>query len=290
MTFIDFFCRGSSKKDFIDINEKLIILFLHEGGLYKWSEQEKDKLVHLFDTEAEKFIHVADNKFMLLQNCYDDQNTSQLIGQQILMLDIDFVSQHHEPVFEIEEVYDERIINFSYDSQKGKLLLCLKQQKEENKNRIAIYDLQNKEEPVLVFNYFLKEDQFQEVYGRLQQGNFKFIGDHIYYGENVIKIRYDLIESVHSIDYSARQIFDVYRNIFDLQDNKQVLVNGPFVSYAMNKLIYVIKDTEKNVLSKLMVLPYLHENKIRMLRNKMNTNYFYTTIDREVDCLEIDSN
>ena len=72
MTFIDFFCRGSSKKDFIDINEKLIILFLHEGGLYKWSEQEKDKLVHLFDTEAEKFIHVADNKFMLLQNCYDD--------------------------------------------------------------------------------------------------------------------------------------------------------------------------------------------------------------------------
>ena len=128
------------------------------------------------------------------------------------------------------------------------------------------------------------------MYGRLQQGNFKFIGDHIYYGENVIKIRYDLIESVHSIDYSARQIFDVYRNIFDLQDNKQVLVNGPFVSYAMNKLIYVIKDTEKNVLSKLMVLPYLHENKIKMLRNKMNTNYFYTTIDREVDCLEIDSN
>ena len=79
----------------------------------------------------------------------------------------------------------------------------------------------------------------------------------------------------------ANELFDIYKSIFDLNDNSQMLINGPFVSYSMSKLIYIIKNPEENTCSKLLILPYLHSNKMKMIRNKKNTRYFYTTIPRE---------
>ena len=147
-------------------------------------------------------------------------------------------------MFELDNFFDERIITFNYDSDENKILLCLKQLRQENMNRIVIYDMELRSELKMIFNYVLKEGDLKEVYGRLQLGNYRFIGGHIYYGNSAIKVRYDLMQSKFSINYSAEQLFDVYNDLFELKDEYKMLVNGPFVSYSMNKLVYIIKSTK----------------------------------------------
>ena len=63
-----------------------------------------------------------------------------------------------------------------------------------------------------------------------------------------------------------------------------MLVNGPFVSYSMDKLIYLIKSSEENCCAKLLILPYLHSKKVKMIAQKPNTRYFYTTVARNISC------
>ena len=71
MNLIDLFCRGSSEKQVIDINEKTIIFFLHKGAIYKWSDTNQDKIELCFVTDSKKFIFMNDCKLLLLHDCYD---------------------------------------------------------------------------------------------------------------------------------------------------------------------------------------------------------------------------
>jgi len=57
----------------------------------------------------------------------------------------------------------------------------------------------------------------KDLIGRLLSGLYTFVDGHIYYNNNVIKIRYDLIKSVDSHRYKENEIFDFYLNIFDLK-------------------------------------------------------------------------
>lgn len=43
-TLLDIHIRGSSDKEVIDNNEKLIVLMLHEGAVYKWTQQRHNKM------------------------------------------------------------------------------------------------------------------------------------------------------------------------------------------------------------------------------------------------------
>ena len=55
---------------------------------------------------------------------------------------------------------------------------------------------------------------YKPLIGRLESGQYTFVDGHIYYSNNVIKIRYDLIESQQAEKYTEMQIFDFYDNIF----------------------------------------------------------------------------
>ena len=74
MNMVDIFCRGSSEKQIIDINEKTIIFFLHLGAIYKWSDTDRDKIELCLVTDSKKFVFVNPNKFLMLHNCYDQKN------------------------------------------------------------------------------------------------------------------------------------------------------------------------------------------------------------------------
>ena len=50
--------------------------------------------------------------------------------------------------------------------------------------------------------------------GRMKSDLFTFEDGYIYYNNNVIKIRYDLINSINSQKYKEDDIFDYYFNIF----------------------------------------------------------------------------
>lgn len=43
---------------------------------------------------------------------------------------------------------------------------------------------------------------YKPLIGRLESGQYTFVDGHIYYSNNVIKIRYDLIESPQGEKYS----------------------------------------------------------------------------------------
>jgi hypothetical protein len=50
--------------------------------------------------------------------------------------------------------------------------------------------------------------------GRLASGMYTFVDGHIYYNNNVIKIRYDILDKPDSQKYTETEIFDSYFNIF----------------------------------------------------------------------------
>ena len=54
----------------------------------------------------------------------------------------------------------------------------------------------------------------KSLIGRLASGMYTFVDGHIYYNNNVIKIRYDILDKPHSQKYTEFEIFDFYFDIF----------------------------------------------------------------------------
>ena len=122
---------------------------------------------------------------------------------------------------------------------------------------------------------------YKPLMGRLESGQYTFVDGHIYYSNHVIKIRYDLIQSQQAEKYSEMQIFDFYDNIFQLEKNETVKASTPLDSYRSHRFGYVI--TSKEYLpKKVMITPYLHDKRIYLNRLKINTDYFYTSIESDV--------
>lgn len=51
--------------------------------------------------------------------------------------------------------------------------------------------------------------------GRLKSGNYLLAGGHIYFSNNIIKIRYDFLAENNS--YKEHEIFDYYPEVFMLK-------------------------------------------------------------------------
>jgi len=51
-------------------------------------------------------------------------------------------------------------------------------------------------------DYVFNKEENLELYGRLECGYYEFQGGHIYYNNNVIKVRYDLIDRPEALNYS----------------------------------------------------------------------------------------
>ena len=54
-----------------------------------------------------------------------------------------------------------------------------------------------------------------ELIGRLKSNLYNFVGGHIYYNNNVIKIRYDLIDCSEEA-FPENHVFDNYMNVLSL--------------------------------------------------------------------------
>ena len=76
--------------------------------------------------------------------------------------------------------------------------------------KFKIFDLNANE-----FIYESKID-YEPLIGRLKSGTFTFIKGHIYYKNNVIKIRYDQIDKSGVKELKEDQLFDYYENILSL--------------------------------------------------------------------------
>lgn len=50
-------------------------------------------------------------------------------------------------------------------------------------------------------DYIFHKNENLEFYGRLECGQYQYQGGHIYYNGNVIKVRYDCINSPYALNY-----------------------------------------------------------------------------------------
>ena len=79
----------------------------------------------------------------------------------------------------------------------------------------------------------------------------------------MIKVRYDFINSPQALNYTLTELLDNYSDIFQLNKDMSIALGFPYDSKYMYKLAYVIKNLGKSESkSKLLVVPYLHENKV----------------------------
>ena len=70
-----------------------------------------------------------------------------------------------------------------------------------------------------------------------------------------------------------------YANVFNLKENMDIALGFPFDSRYMNKLAYAIKMTEdSSLLTKVLVMPYLHDRKLYNQQREENTKYFVTQL------------
>jgi len=74
----------------------------------------------------------------------------------------------------------------------------------------SIYDF---DEQKITFDRLIT---YEPLIGRLKSGLFTFVDGHIYYNNNCIKVRYDLIYSIkdNPLKYAENEIFDYYFDIF----------------------------------------------------------------------------
>ena len=105
--------------------------------------------------------------------------------------------------------------------------------------KITIFDIQQKK--------VLYEAQIKgrELCGRLESGLYTLMDGYIYYSNDVIKIRYDLINKPNSVQYSEREIFDYYYDIFKLKGDR-VMSKCPLNSIIFHRMVYIIKNPKKH--------------------------------------------
>ena len=122
-----------------------------------------------------------------------------------------------------------------------------------------------------------------ELIGRLLSGLYTFVDGHIYYNNNVIKIRYDLLTGQPGSSLQEGTLFDKYIDLFPLESNLRVRSNTPIDSYLAHRFAYIIQDQNLRDPRIIRVVPYLHERKIFLNEVAKNTSYFYTAIETPVD-------
>ena len=232
---IDVHVRGSSDKEVIDNNEKLMVFMLHQDELYSWTQSNADKrevsatamrlrglrkkelfeeyareawrfpqirpprknaehdqdaslesaLIKVADTPAQNFYRLSDKSFFIME---EERDSGELFAQKIMQYSIEF--SHSEKVCVHKEfVNSEVILNYSVDHVAHKILIFskLNQLATNRDKKITLYDLAAKR---IIYE---NEIQNPSLCGRLQSGLYTLVDGHIYFSNDVIKIRYDVI-------------------------------------------------------------------------------------------------
>jgi hypothetical protein len=114
----------------------------------------------------------------------------------------------------------------------------------------------------------------KELVGRLKSGLFFLVNGHMYYNNNIIKIRYDLLRGGAIKEWKEIEIFDYYEDNINLETNERVLANMPVSQHDAHRLIFMTKNKKSMKRSRILVLPYLHERQLYYSKLKSDCEYF----------------
>lgn len=280
--------RGSSRKEAIDTHHELFIFLLHETRMYCWTKSplHQNNQFSFVDTTSDKIkiLPVYDDScFFYIKDTFDSTNLQTLQCQEIKQVQINFNFYSVKTIFK-EESMKEGIVSFNIDQAKHKLIMLSRNLQETNLEKASssifkFYDIENQ---ILEFKTVI---EFEPLIGRLESGNYTFVNGYIYYNNNVIKIRYDLIAKSNQKVYKENEIFDYYFNIFQLKEEERVQAKTPMDSVMSHRFGYVISNSNFDDLApqRVLIVPYLHDKRIYLHRQKPNNKYFYTSIETYVE-------
>ena len=142
---------------------------------------------------------------------------------------------------------------------------------------MKIYDF---DEEKMIYESILsnQEPKLKEL---LTSGAYILVDGHMYFNNNVFKIRYDLMKKYQSRQLKQNQFFNEYNDILELGENQKIKLDCPFVSNLGHKFMYIAINQLSFQPKTIKVLPYLHERKIYLNPIKPNNSYFYTSIQKE---------
>ena len=92
------------------------------------------------------------------------------------------------------------IKSIGVDMESGRIIMLTKQKSAMGMNTKIVHKFKMYDEATKTIIYEIPLTNL-ELIGRLKSGLFTFVGDHLYFDDDVIKIRSDLIQSIESKTY-----------------------------------------------------------------------------------------
>mmetsp|Transcript_7702 Transcript_7702/g.11942 ORF Transcript_7702/g.11942 Transcript_7702/m.11942 type:complete len:306 (-) Transcript_7702:3039-3956(-) len=180
-----FHTRGSSEKEHVNLNKVLHFVILHQDDLYVWNGDDLEFL----SSSITNLYYMSDDQVYYLHTEPAEVNGREVLHSSVYTLDILFAT------YETQKIYEDlnpraEILNFGVDNTRKRLIILtgIKNKKNKRDKFITVYDVENDK---IVFRVLTKN---RELIGRLKTNLYNFVEGHIYYGNSVVKIRYDLIK------------------------------------------------------------------------------------------------
>ena len=110
------------------------------------------------------------------------------------------------------------------------LLVMYKVAVKNHLRKIVAYDLKDNCKRI---GYSWVEDP--EIIGRFVANMFTFVNGHLYFDNQVFKLRYDIMIKTKSESINEKHFIDKYDNILDLKVGEKVMTNMPKLSLVSHK-------------------------------------------------------
>ena len=152
-------------------------------------------------------------------------------------------------------------MNFGIDNSTKRLIVLtgIKNNKLKRNKFITLLDIENEQ---IIYSKITHD---LELIGRLKSNLYIFVEGHIYYGNKVIKIRYDLINNQKYLDET--KIFNQYNKILPIKNPNYNIQSGlPLQTCLYNRLVYVFTNQNQFHARRILILPFLHDRKIVLNR------------------------
>ena len=137
-------------------------------------------------------------------------NGKSILSSKIYLIETIFGSYKRTEVYHDKDNRAE-ILNFGVDNSERRLIILsgIKNMKNKRDKFFTIYEFDNEKQ---VYSLQITNP---EIIGRLKSNLYIFTDGHIYFGNKVIKIRYDLLEK--NKELKENQLFDHYKDILLLE-------------------------------------------------------------------------
>jgi hypothetical protein len=166
-----------------------------------------------------------------------------------------------------------------FDAQENSILILTKSKGIQDGKLNIIYSFKvfDVDTLTVITDINLKDE---ERIGRLKSGLFSLIDGHMYFSNDLIKIRYDLIyDSKRNQTFlNEEMLFDNYDDCFKLDRSELVRSKTPLISLNGNRFCYIISDKFKKLPIDVFIIPFLHDKRIELGKDNQK-NIFYTAIE-----------